>query len=127
MSACRISEKGTSDFPIRGESAYTLIEVIISFFLFIAIVIPLITGFFSNSIAVRSQEMLTAAWLLEQEAVSLRHGAEPQETEKRKINGKEWNFQMEKSGSPLVRYHITALKNGRKMGEVYVDVFKPEK
>lgn len=110
---------------LRSVSGYTLVEVLLAFFIFIAVAVPLIGGIFKNNASLRSQDMLVAAWLLEQEAMNVRlYPDKAAAAKKRTAAGKEWVIQIEKSGSPLIHYHLSAIRKSRKTGELYVDVFK---
>lgn len=109
----------------RQERGYTLLEVIISLFLLMAVAVPAVTAFFLNGSSIKSQHDLTAVWLLEQEAENLR--IVPDEVvsiKRRKIGDVEWVIQIDAVGSPLVRYHLTALKKGKRAGELFLYGFK---
>ena len=103
------------------DGGYTLIEVVIALFLFIAIAIPMMAGFFSNNGTVRSQEALTATWLLEQEAAAACLFPDDVQADKhRTINGQDWEVVIASDGSSLVKYTLTASKLGKKRGELVV-------
>lgn len=108
--------------PVNG---YTLLEVIISLFLLMAVAVPATTAFFLNGSSVKAQHDLTAVWLLEQEAENLRIVPDDVVSiKRRKIGDVEWVIQIEATGSPLVRYHLTALIKGKRAGELYSYGFK---
>jgi Tfp pilus assembly protein PilV len=110
---------------IHSESGYTLVEVLVAFFIFLGVAVPMIVGIFSNTASVRSQEMLTASWLLEQEAMQVRFFPDSLETTvDRKADGKAWQVKIAQSGGPLVQYHLTAVKNGRNAGELFFYAYK---
>lgn len=105
-----------------GSSAgFTLIEVIVAFTLFLAIALPMMAGLYASSGTLRAQEALTATWLLEQEAASIRlFTNEGLAVKRRIIDGKEWTVRISSEGAPLVRYTLSAWKQGKKRGEVVV-------
>jgi competence protein ComGF len=108
-----------------SNNGYTLIEVLISLFLLMAVAVPAISAFFLNSSSIRSQKDLTAVWLLEQEAENLRIvPGDAVSIKRRKVGDVEWVIQIEATGSPLIRYHLTALIKGKRAGELYSYSFK---
>lgn len=109
----------------QNESGYTLVEVIVAFFIFMAIAVPMIISIFNNKSSIRASESLTAICLLEQEAMKLRFSTDQElDNGTRTINGKEWQISVEKSGGPLVQYHLTATIHNQKRGELYFDAFQ---
>jgi hypothetical protein len=105
---------------LNNNDAYTLVEVLIAFFLFIAVAVPMISWIFTNNVSLRSQEMLVAQWLLEQEASELCLFPDRIKDQKKiKIDNKEWIIRAEKNGSPLVQYHLIGLKGSKRCGELY--------
>lgn len=112
---------------IRSDAGYTLIEVLLSLFLLMAVAVPAISAFFQNNSSIRAQEALTAVWLLEQEAENLRiFPDEAASVKRREIGQVEWVIQIESSGSPLVRYRLTATKKGKRVGELYSYGYKKD-
>lgn len=110
----RISDTGVA-------AGFTLIEVIVGLMLFVVVALPLIAGLYRSTGSLQSQESLIATWLLEQESASVRLFPEAGlSTRRRVIDGKLWMVQIRPEGSPLVRYTLTALKNGKEKGKVVV-------
>jgi type II secretory pathway pseudopilin PulG len=108
---------------IRNSSAsgFTLIEVMIGVSLFIAVVVPLMAGLYLNTGIERSEDALVGAWLLEQEAASVRlFSDEGLSGRHRIVNGNDWTVEVQAEGTPLVKYTLTALKHGKKKEEVVV-------
>jgi hypothetical protein len=102
-------------------SGYTLLEVVIGLFLFVAVVVPLMAGLFSNTGTLRTEESLIATWLLEQEAASVRLFTDEGLTSKRRlVDGIEWTIKIKAEGSPLTKYTLSAFKHGKKREEVIV-------
>jgi prepilin-type N-terminal cleavage/methylation domain-containing protein len=100
---------------------FTLIEILVALFLLTSIALPLITGLCANTNTLRTEESLVATWLLEQEAASVRLFTDEGLMSKRRIvDGKAWVIQIRAEGSPLAKYTLTALKQGKKRGEVVV-------
>jgi type II secretory pathway pseudopilin PulG len=100
---------------------YTLLEVLISLFLFIAIAVPMLTGVVTNTGALRSQEALTAAYILEQEAAFARLFPDDVPLVKhRVVDGKSWTVTIDAQGSPLRKFELVAMHNGKKCGMVVV-------
>jgi type II secretory pathway pseudopilin PulG len=109
----------------QSQTGYTLVEVLISLFIFIAIAIPMLTGVFTNTGSLRSEEALVAAWILEQEAATVRlFPEEIVQVRRRIIDGKEWIVLAEQTGAPLVRVDLTALHQRKKCGRVIVYALK---
>ena len=109
----------------NNASGYTLVEVLLSLFIIIAIAVPLISNIFTNKDSLRSQEMIVAVWLLEQEAMKIRYFPESavNGSKKQTIDGKEWTIKTEMNGSSLIKCHLVALHKGRQVDEVYVEEF----
>jgi prepilin-type N-terminal cleavage/methylation domain-containing protein len=107
------------------QDGYTLIEVILAMFLFSAIAIPMLCAVISNSDAMRSQESLTAAYLLEQEAMRVRlfpEDAAP--IVHRTLDGKAWTVEIKADGTPLVKYELMAIKKNRNCGRAIVYAYQ---
>ena len=111
----------------HSQTGYTLVEVLISLFIFIAIAVPMIAGVITNTGSLRSEEALVASWILEQEATAARLFPEKiVPIRYRTVGGKEWIIQTEQSGSPLVRVDLVALHRGKKCGRVIVYALKKD-
>ncbi|MGA2508556.1 MAG: hypothetical protein ABSF80_13895 [Chitinispirillaceae bacterium] len=106
---------------------YTLIEVVISLSIFIAIAVPMLCAVISNTGALRSQEALEAVWMLEQEAESIRFSPDEVMPVKHQIiEGRDWTVRIESEGKPLVKYSLTALRKDKVRGSVVMYVYRPQ-
>ena len=102
-----------------SESGYTLLEVLISLFILLTIVIPLITVIYRNSKAIDTEKSITAICLLEQESALVK--AYPEETvpiRRRVINGREWTIKTEITGTGLLQYQMTVNDQLKQRGEL---------
>ncbi|MGA2506121.1 MAG: hypothetical protein ABSF80_01415 [Chitinispirillaceae bacterium] len=106
---------------------YTLIEVVISLSIFIAIAVPMLCAVISNTGALRSQEALEATWMLEQEAESIRLlPDEVMPVKHRIIEGRDWTVRIESEGKSLVKYSLTASRKDKVRGSVVFYVYRPQ-
>jgi hypothetical protein len=110
-----------------GSGGYTLIEVVISLAIFIAISVPMLCAVVRNTGALRSQEALEAVWMLEQEAASIRFSpGEPMPVKHRIIEGRDWTIRIETEGRPLVKYSLAASRKDKVRGNMVIYVYRPQ-
>lgn len=111
---------------VVNNSGYTLIEVIISLSIFIAISVPMLCAVINNTGSLRSREALEATWMLDQEAASIRFSPdEAMPVKHRIIEGREWTVRIETEGKPLVRYSLTASRKDKVRGRMVMFVYRP--
>jgi hypothetical protein len=112
-------QKRTSIQP--HNHGYTLMEVLISLSMFIAIAVPMLAAVATNTGTLRSQEALMASWILEQEAAGVRLFPEDVAPIKyRVVDGKSWTITIDAQGSPLRKFELVAVHKGKKCGKVIV-------
>lgn len=104
----------------RSNSGYTLIEALIAITVFVGIVVPLMVHVFNSKGQARSQDLLLAQCLLEQEIGKARimpDNPSPEIT--RAVFNSQWTIRFEVNGDPgkLQVVRATAFKNSKLVSE----------
>ena len=103
---------------MANASGYTLLEVLTGMVL-LGCVVGMGSVLQTYNGGHRSQELLDAIWILEQEASQVQNGSVlPQHT--KQVHGIVYEIKCESAGTTQGLYHLTAKRHDRICGELYV-------